>query len=134
MKLNAKLFAVSVAMLLSGNALAAWQELGQNDSSVVYVDTATLQIQDGKAQIMSMLDFKKPGQDPQTKEVVNSIIGLNEYDCSSEKYRPIEFKVFGGKQGKGKVVADQKTPNSVFEAIESGSWAAGVFNVACRSR
>ena len=134
MKSITTLLAISAALLVSGNAVAAWQDIGKNDQSTVYVDTATLQTQGNLAQIMSMLDFKKPGQDPQTKENVNSIIGLNEYDCSSGKYRPIEFKVFTGSRGKGKVVVDQKTPDSIFEAIPNGSWAAGVFNVACRSK
>jgi len=134
MKSITSLFVISAALLTSGNAVAAWQEIGQNDQSTISVDTATLQTQGNLAQIMSMLDFKKPGQDPQTKENVNSIIGLNEYDCSTGKYRPIEFKVFTGSRGKGKVVADQKTPDSVFEAIPNGSWAAGVFNVACGTK
>jgi hypothetical protein len=134
MKSITSLLAISATLLVTGNALAAWQDIGKNDQSTVYVDTATLQTQGNLAQIMSMLDFKKPGQDPQTKENVNSIIGLNEYDCSSGKYRPIEFKVFTGNRGKGKVVVDQKTPDSIFEAIPNGSWAAGVFNVACRSK
>ena len=84
------------------------------------------------AQILSMLDFKKPGEDPKTKQAVNSIIGLNEYNCVKAQYRPIEFKLFSGNRGKGKVVLDSKTPDSVFESIADGSWAAGVFNVACR--
>ena len=134
MKSIAALFTISAALLFTGNASAAWQEIGKNDQSVVFVDTATLQTQGNLAQIISMLDFLKPGQDPQTKENVNSIIGLNEYDCSTGKYRPIEFKVFTGNRGKGKVIVDQKTPDSVFEAIPNGSWAAGVFNVACRSK
>jgi len=134
MKSITTLLAISASLLVSGNAMAAWQDIGKNDQSTVYVDTATLQTQGNLAQIMSMLDFKKPGQDPQTKENVNSIIGLNEYDCSTGKYRPIEFKVFTGNRGKGKVVVDQKTPDSIFEAIPNGSWAAGVFNVACRSK
>ena len=134
MKSIATLFTISAALLFTGNASAAWQEIGSNDQSVVFVDTATLQTQGNLAQIMSMLDFKKPGQDPQTKENVNSIIGLNEYDCSTGKYRPIEFKVFTGNRGKGKVIVDQKTLDSVFEAIPNGAWAAGVFNVACQSK
>ena len=134
MKSNITLLAMITSFLVSGNALAAWQDLGSNDQSTVFVDTATLQTQGNLAQIMSMLDFKKPGQDPQTKENVNSIIGLNEYDCSTGKYRPLEFKVFTGNRGKGKVVADQKTPDSTFESIPNGSWAAGVFNVACRTK
>ena len=134
MKSITTLLAISATLFVSGNAMAAWQDIGQNDQSSVYVDTATLQTQGKLAQIMSMLDFKKPGQDPQTKENVNSIIGLNEYDCSTGKYRPIEFKVFTGNRGKGKVVVDQKTPDSIFEVIPNGSWAAGVLNVACRSK
>ena len=79
------------------NALAAWKEIGQNEQSTISIDAATLQSSGDKAQIMSMLDFKKPGEDPKTKEPVNSIIGLNEFDCSTGKYRPIEFKVLTGK-------------------------------------
>ena len=134
MKSISTLIAISTALLVSGNAAAAWQEIGKNDQSTVYVDTATIQTQGNLSQIVSMLDFKKPGQDPQTKENVNSIIGLNEFDCTTGKYRPIEFKVFTGNRGKGKVAVDQKTPDSVFEAIPNGSWAAGVFNVACRTK
>jgi hypothetical protein len=134
MKSIITLLAISASLLVSSNAMAAWQDIGSNEQSTVYVDTTTLQAQGNLAQIMSMLDFKKPGQDPQTKELVNSIIGLNEYDCSSGKYRPIEFKVFTGNRGKGKVAVDQKTPDSIFEAIPNGSWAAGVFNVACRRK
>ena len=134
MKSIAALLTLSTTLLISGNASAAWQEIGKNEQSVVFVDTATLQTQGDIAQIMSMLDFLKPGQDPATKENVNSIIGLNEYDCSTGKYRPIEFKVFAGNRGKGKVIVDQKTPDSIFDAIPNGSWAAGVFNVACRSK
>ena len=121
-------------LFTTGNALAAWREIGSTEQFNVFVDTATLQTQGDKAQIISLLDFKKPGEDPKTKEKVNSIIGLNEYDCTNVKYRPIEFKLFSGNIGAGKVIIDQKTPDSPFETIANGSWAAGVFNVACRSK
>ena len=134
MKSISTLIAISAALLVCGNASAAWQEIGKTDAFTVFVDTATLQKQGDKSQIMSMLDFKKPGQNPKTKESANSLIGLNEYDCSAVKYRPIEFKVFSGNNGKGKVVEEQKTPDSPFETIENGSWPAGVYNVACRSQ
>lgn len=134
MKKNLPLLLIFTALLCSGNAYAEWQEIGRTDLFTVFVDPATLQKQGDKTQIMSMLDFKKPGQNPTTKENANSIIGLNEYDCSAVKYRPIEFKVFAGNKGKGKVVEEQKTPDSPFESIENGSWPAGVFNVACRAK
>ena len=133
MKKISSLLLLSVALTCSGTAFAEWQEIGKTDAFTLYVDAATIQKQGDKSQIVSMLDFKKPGQNPKTKENANSLIGLNEFDCSAVKYRPIEFKVFAGNMGKGKVVEEQKTPSSSFETIENGSWPAGVYNVACRA-
>jgi hypothetical protein len=127
------------------NAFAAWQEIGQNEQTVVLVDTTTLKLEGDKAQMMSMLSFKKTGKDPKTDEFVNSIVGLNEYDCSTAMYRPLEVKMFPSRDGKDIKVPPTvekkpfvfetvKTPDSPFEPIENGSWAAGVFNVACRSK
>ena len=124
--------ALSLAPLSS--SFAAWKELGANEVIVVYVDTDTISISGEKAQIISMLDFKTPGMNPNTKEVVNSIIGINEYNCPAISYRPIEYKEFSENKGAGKVVSDNKTPDSVFEPVVSESWAAGVFNVVCQPK
>ena len=121
-----------LTVLPIANALAAWTELGSNDAMSVSIDSDTLRRDGDKAQILSMLDLKKPGENPKTKQVVNSLIGLNEYNCSNATYRPIEFKEFAGNKGSGKVVTDNKTPDSPFEPVASGSWTAGVFNVACK--
>ena len=134
MKKLSSLLVLATTIICSPNAFAEWQEIGKPDAFTLYVDAATIQKQGDKVQIMSLLDFKKPGQNPKTKETANSLIGLNEFDCSATKYRPIEFKVFSGNIGKGKVVEEQKTPDSSFETIENGSWPAGVFNVACRTK
>jgi hypothetical protein len=123
-----------LAALPTTSAVAAWQEIGSNEQSTVSLDIETLKRDGDKAQIMSMLDFKTPGTDPQTKEPISSIIGLNEYLCEKVQYRPIEYKVFSGNKGEGKVVADVKSPDSQFEAIVSGSWAAGVYSIACRAQ
>lgn len=101
---------------------------------VVYVDLDTVSTSGEKAQIMSMLDFKKPGANPKTKQPVSSIIGINEYNCPALSYRPIEYKEFAGNKGSGKVVSDNKTPDSEFEPVISESWTAGVFNVVCQRK
>lgn len=101
---------------------------------VVYVDLDTMSAVGEKAQIMSMLDFKKPGVNPETKKPVSSIIGINEYNCPSVSYRPIEYKEFSGNKGEGEVVSDNQTPNSEFEPVVNESWAAGVFNVVCQPK
>jgi hypothetical protein len=125
----------SLAALLSlaaiGNACAEWKELGSNEVMVVYVDLATIQDVGENAQIMSMLDFKKPGVNPTNKKAVNSIVGINEYNCPTVSYRPITFKEFSGKKGTGAVVSESNTPDSKFEQIVNESWPAGVFNVVC---
>jgi hypothetical protein len=60
----------ALALSLTGNVLAAWQEIGQNEHTVVLVDVTTLKLEGDKAQIMSMLSFKKTGKDPKTGEFV----------------------------------------------------------------
>jgi len=126
--------ATCLLLLPATNAVAAWQEIGSNEQSTVSLDISTLKRDGDRAQMMSMLDFTKPGVDPKTKEPIRSIIGLNEYLCEKAQYRPIEYKVFSGNKGEGKVVADIKSPDSRFEAITSGSWAAGVYSIACRAK
>ena len=126
--------AACITALPISSAFAAWQVIGSNEQSTVSLDISTLKRDGDRAQMMSMLDFLMPGIDPKTKEQVRSIIGLNEYLCEKAQYRPIEYKVFSGNKGEGKVVADIKSPDSPFETITSGSWAAGVYNIACRAQ
>ena len=133
-----KIYALTVFTTLSllpfSSSFAEWKELGSNAVMVVYVDLDTVSTSGEKAQIMSMLDLKKPGVNPKTKQPVSSIIGMNEYNCPAMSYRPIEYKEFAGNKGGGEVVSDNKTPNSEFEPVVSESWAAGVFNVVCQRK
>ena len=133
-KIQALAIFISLCTLPMANSFAAWKELGSNEQMVVYVDVDTISDAGEKAQIMSMLDLKKPGVNPKTKKPVSSIIGLNEYNCPAMSYRPIEYKEFAGNKGSGKVVSDNKTPNSEFEPVVSESWTAGVFNVVCKRK
>ncbi|MEY3224674.1 MAG: hypothetical protein RL565_864 [Pseudomonadota bacterium] len=133
-----KIYALTIFTALSllplSSSFAAWIELGSNEVMVVYVDLETISDSGEKAQILSMLDFKKPGVNPKTKQPVNSIVGINEYNCPAISYRPIEYKEFAGKKGTGKLVSDNKTPDSEFEPVVNESWAAGVFNVVCQRK
>jgi hypothetical protein len=135
-KLTSFLIPTTLAVLMSpiSSAYAEWKELGSNEAMVVYVDLDTVRTGGEKTQILSMLDFKRPGRNPSNKETVNSIIGLNEYNCPEISYRPIAFKEFAGNKGTGKVVSDNNTPDSNFEPVINESWTAGVFNVVCQKR
>lgn len=133
-KLHALTIFTTLSLLPFSSSFAEWKELGSNEVMVVYVDLDTVSASGEKAQIMSMLDFKKPGVNPKTKQPVSSIIGINEYNCPAISYRPIEYKEFAGNKGSGKVVSDNKTPDSEFEPVVSESWAAGVFNVVCQRK
>ena len=124
----------TLSLLPFSSSFAEWKELGSNAVMVVYVDLDTVSASGEKAQIMSMLDLKKPGVNPKTKQPVSSIIGINEYDCPAISYRPIEYKEFAGNKGSGKVVSDNKTPKSEFEPVINESWTAGVFNVVCQRK
>jgi hypothetical protein len=135
-KLTSLLIPSALAILISpiSNAYAEWKELGSNPLMVVYVDMDTVSASGEKAQIMSMLDFRKPGTNPNNKQAVSSIIGLNEYNCPEISYRPLAFKEFSGNKGTGKLVSDNNTPDSKFEPVVNESWTAGIFNVVCQKR
>jgi len=124
---------LAIALLsLTNAAYAEWKELGSNEVMTVYTDVDTISGSGNTVQILSMLDFKKPGVNPSNKQAVSSIVGLNEYNCPEISYRPIEFKEFAGNKASGKVVSDTKTPDSKFEPVIDGSWTAGVFKVVCK--
>jgi hypothetical protein len=133
-KIHALAIFTTLSLLPFSSSFAEWKELGSNELMVVYVDLDTVSASGEKAQIMSMLDFKKPGMNPKTKQPVSSIIGINEYNCPALSYRPIEYKEFAGNKGTGKVVSDNKTPDSEFEPVVNESWTAGVFNVVCQRK
>jgi hypothetical protein len=127
-----KTSALSLFLAVSTSAYAAWDELGSSEFMTVLIDQTSIKKTGDKVQVLSMLDLKKPGVEPKTKAPVNSIIGLNEYHCGQVQYRPLEVKFMAGKKGAGKVIDEIKTPDSSFEAVVSGDWAAGVYNFACR--
>ncbi len=133
MKIILQLLSVSIFAFSSNFALATWDELGSNEFITILIDKSSIKKSGDKVQVLSMLDLKKPGVEPKTKLPVNSIIGLNEYHCGQVQYRPLEVKFMSGKRGGGKVVDEIKTPDSSFEAIVSGDWPAGVYNLACRA-
>ncbi len=133
-KLHALTIFTALSLLPFSSSFAEWKELGSNELMVVYVDLDTVSASGENVQILSMLDLKKPGMNPKTKQPVSSIIGINEYNCPTISYRPIEYKEFAGNKGTGKVVSDNKTPKSQFEPIVNESWTAGVFNVVCQRK
>lgn len=128
------LLATSIFFAQANSAHAEWKELGSNDVMTVYVDLDTISTYFELAQIVSMLDFKKPGVNPENKKPVSSVIGLNEFNCPKISYRPIAYKEFSGNKGEGEVVSDVRSPDSKFEPVESGSWTAGVFKSVCQKK
>ena len=127
---------VSVSLLFgyANSAFAEWKELGSNEAMTVYIDPDTIGTYFELAQVVSMIDFKKPGVNPENKKPVSSIIGLNEFNCPLISYRPIAYKEFSGNKGEGSVVSDVRSPDSKFEPVVSDTWAAGVFRSVCQKK
>jgi len=128
------LLTTSICLSHANFAFAEWKELGSNEVMTVSVDLDTISTYYDLAQIVSMLDFKKPGVNPTNKLPVSSIIGLNEFNCPQISYRPIAYKEFSGNKGEGSVVSDVRTPDSKFEPVQNDSWTAGVFNTVCKKK
>lgn len=120
-----------LALLPCAPALADWQEIGLNDQVTIYVDIATIKANGDNIQMVSMLDLKTPGKDPKTNKALSSIIGLNEFACGKQQYRPLDVKLFTGNKGGGTLISDERLGNSPYEQIVSGSWVVGVYKTAC---
>ena len=61
------LLATVIFFAQAQSAYAEWKELGSNDVMTVYVDLDTVSTYFELTQIVSMLDFKKPGVNPENK-------------------------------------------------------------------
>ena len=75
-KIHALSIFTALSLLPFSSSFAEWKELGSNAVMVVYVDLDTVSASGEKAQIMSMLDFKKPGV-KQNSPLVQSLASMN---------------------------------------------------------
>lgn len=96
---------IIILMLLvavGNSAMAAWIEVGKNENTTVYVDSAAIQRVGNMAKMWHLTDFKTANKD--MSDAYLSTKDQNEYDCKEIKYRRRASSQHHGNMGSGKVV------------------------------
>lgn len=93
---------VTLFTIVSNSAMAAWVDVGSNESTTIYVDSATIQRAGNMAKMWHLTDFRTPQKD--MGDAYLSTRDQNEYDCKEAKSRRRASSQHSGKMGAGKVV------------------------------
>lgn len=92
-----------VAMLvLSSNAMAGWEQVGENDDETHYIISSSIKKNGNMAKMWSLTDYKTPHS--LDAGVYLSLKKYNEYDCKNNQYRMLSAVAIDGNMGKGHVV------------------------------
>lgn len=118
------------ALLLAGNAQAAWVQLGRSDIFRIYLDERLIQRNGDFAQIWELMDFTV-AQWADAQTAVWSIKNLLEYDCTQPRFRTLAAEAYTEQMGEGRLVASERLPDPKWESTDPGSAADKVRQVAC---
>lgn len=113
--------------LLTANASAEWQSIGENATETAYVDAAN--IQHGKHNKMwGLFDLKTPRILANTSYLSMKI--QREYDCRNKKTRTIARSAHAGNMGAGEIIYSNNTPDK-WSVVQPDSAEAALWKIAC---
>lgn len=125
-----RLFLITLLLLSSGSAYAAWVKVSDGDEAgrTVYVDPATIRRNSNLVKMWQFYDYK-------TVQTVGGVRFLTaeeqwEFDCAEERGRVIALKEFSGNMGSGTVVYTNSQVGKWVPVIP-GSMSHTVWKVAC---
>jgi len=120
-------------VMLSGNAVAEWVRIGENNRSVAYVETAIRR--SGDIAVMWVLfDYKSIQESPRSGKRYLSEKAQREIDCRSERERVLFFTWHAEQMGNGAVVYNGRKATDWEPTSSPGSYANGFWKFACRKK
>lgn len=120
-------------VMLSGNAVAEWVRIGENNRSVAYVETAIRR--SGDIAVMWVLfDYKSIQESPRSGKRYLSEKAQREIDCRSERERVLFFTWHAEQMGNGAVVYTGRKATDWEPTSSPGSYANGFWKFACRKK
>ena len=125
-----RLFLITLLLLSSGSAYAAWVKVSDGDEAgrTVYVDPTTIRRNSNLVKMWQFYDYK-------TVQTVGGVRFLTaeeqwEFDCAEERGRVVALKEFSGNMGSGTVVYTNSQVGKWIPVIP-GSMGHTVWKVAC---
>lgn len=119
--------ALMVAML-SGNAMAEWVRVGENNRSIAYADTA-IRRSGNTATYWVLFDYKAVQESARSGRRYLSEKSQREIDCQSERDRAIFITWHSDQMGNGTIVYTRNKPTNWEPTSSPGSFARafGIF-------
>lgn len=115
--------------LISANASAGWQNLGENGTETAYVDAANMQHGDrDRIKMWGLFDLKTPRTFGDMSYLSMKI--RREYSCPDKKSRIIALSAYAGNMGAGELIYSNNTPDK-WAAIQPDSVEEALWNIAC---
>ena len=119
-----------ILTLLTANASAEWQSIGETATETAYVDAAN--IQHGKHSTMwGLFDLKAPRTLGDTSYLSMKI--QREYSCHNKKSRIIARSAHSGNMGAGEIIYSNNTPDK-WAVVQPDSAEEALWNIACSEK
>lgn len=116
-----------LAMAISCSSVnAAWTKVTANDEAITYADVSTIHRIGDIAKMSDVIDIKKP----RVGEKYSSIKSFHEYDCKLQKSRVVDYSMYSGSMGGGKIV-DSNSRTHDWLPTKFGGATAALWKVAC---
>jgi hypothetical protein len=104
-----RMIMLTLLTLSSGNAPAAWVEVGGNEHTSTYADAETIRKSGNAVRMWHLVDHTKARAIAGIKPYL-SIKMLDEYDCAQERTRTLSLSLHSGNMGEGELLGTVNTP------------------------
>ena len=120
-------FLLSMGMVccLALPAAAAWEEVDETQTAVVYIDREKIYTEGANPKVLQLIDMKK-----KNKPGAQSRRLLVEYECKLKKRRTLAFSSFSEPMAEGQVVFRNSVSGNWYP-IQADSVAEAVFKIVC---
>jgi hypothetical protein len=123
-------FCVLASFLLAGSVQAEWSQLGRTDTFRLYLDQKLIQKSGDFVQVWQLMDFTV-AQWADARTAVGSIKNLIEYDCAQPRLRTLAAEAYTEQMGAGRLVANERLSDPLWENVAPGSTAEQIRKIAC---
>ena len=129
-KIVRRAFCVLATFLLAGSVQAEWSQLGRTDTFRLYLDQKLIQKSGDFVQVWQLMDFTV-AQWADARTAVGSIKNLIEYDCTQPRLRTLAAEAYTEQMGAGRLVANERLSDPLWENVAPGSTAEQIRKIAC---
>ena len=116
--------------ILSGAALADWQQVSDDSEAVAYYDPATLVRSGDLVTVSELKDFKRVATTV-TDALFRSTMTQRAYDCAAARTRIVTLQPFEGQMGAGRAL-DIMNVDGEWRDVVAGTARADAFARACQ--